>query len=78
MVCRSAFSRLPTAQSEIEARHRCLQPATSPRETFGSQRGAAETLLCKVFGAYNQRKARGHEPHFWLHLMGELASRSDD
>ena len=32
----------------------CLQPATSPRETFGSQRGAAGTLLCKVSGAYHQ------------------------
>ena len=29
----------------------CIQPATSPRETFGFQRGAAETLLRKVFGA---------------------------
>ncbi|MDO4370806.1 MAG: hypothetical protein Q4D43_05760, partial [Clostridia bacterium] len=50
----SAFSRLPTAQSKIEARHRRLQPATSPRETFGFQRGAAGTLLCKVSGAYHQ------------------------
>ena len=58
MVCRTAFSRLPTAQSKIEARHRCLQPATSPRETFGFQRGAAGTLLCKVSGAYHQVEPR--------------------
>ena len=32
----------------------CSQPATSPRETFGFQRGAAGTLLCKVSGAYHQ------------------------
>ena len=31
------LGRLPTAQSKIEARYRCLQPATSPRETFGFQ-----------------------------------------
>ncbi len=37
MVCRSAFSRLPTAQSEIEARHRCLQLATSRYESYGFQ-----------------------------------------
>ena len=37
MVCRSAFSRLPTAQSKIEARHRCLQPATSRCESYGFQ-----------------------------------------
>ena len=38
----------------------CLQPATSPRETFGFQRGAAETLHSRVFGAYHQRKAGGY------------------
>ena len=45
MVCRSAFSRLPTAQSKIEARHRCLQPATSRCESYGFRHRAAETLL---------------------------------
>ena len=54
MVCRSAFSRLPTAQSEIEARHRCSQPATSPDAFFECQSGAAETLRSRVFGAYHQ------------------------
>ena len=37
----------------------CLQPATSPRESFGFQRGAAGALLCKASGAYHQRKAQG-------------------
>ena len=45
MVCRSAFSRLPTAQSKIEAWHRCLQPATSRYESYGFRHRAAETLL---------------------------------
>ena len=71
------LGRLPTAQSKIEARHRCSQPATSPRETFGFQRGAAESRQSRDFGAYHQRKA-GVTPVLWLHLMGELASRSDD
>ena len=57
MVCRSAFSRLPTAQSEIEARHR-LQPATSPDAFFECQSGAAETLHSRVFGAYRQVEPR--------------------
>ena len=35
-VCRSAYSRLPMAQSKIEARHLLLAAsATSPRESFG-------------------------------------------
>ena len=58
MVCRSAFSRLPTAQSKIEARHRCLQPATSRCESYGFRHRAAETLHSRVFGAYHQVEPR--------------------
>ena len=41
----SAVALMPTAS------------ATSPRETFGFQRGAAGTLLCKVYGAYHKVKS---------------------
>ena len=61
MVCRSAFSRLPTAQSKIEARHRCLQSATSRCESYGFQHRAAETLHSRVFGAYHQVEQRNDQ-----------------
>ena len=47
------------AQSKIEARHLLLAAsATSPRESFGFQCGAAETLHSRVFGAYHQVEPR--------------------
>ena len=53
----------------------CLQPATSPRESFGFQRGAAESRQSRDFGAFRQRKARLRLIVFWLHLMGELSPK---
>ena len=60
MVCRSAFSRLPTAQLEIEARHRCLQPATSRCESYGFQHRrcrnpAQQGLRCVPSGGAKER-----------------------
>ena len=73
MVCRSAFSRLPTAQSKIEARHRCLQPATSRCESYGFRHRAAETLRRRVFGAYHQvEPENGRNP--CLPLMRKVAA----
>ena len=50
----------------------CLQPATSPRESFGFQRGFAESRQSRDFGEFRQRKAGGYAVP-WLLLMGELS-----
>ncbi len=76
MVCRSAFSRLPTAQSEIEPRHRCLQQAR-PAATNPLDSSGALPKSCTAGSSVRIIRGRHGLTFFvtWLHLMGELSPK---